>query len=293
MTENLVFSDAHTHTNPVRGLGAAKIAERFKKEGGWFMALVSLSPWSYALEFNGFKSYENVIEILLRECKSAEEAGIKVACFSGFHPADIDTLIDRYKMDPIEVLNLGLKVIDYVADLCKNEVLDGIGEVGRQHYKTSAERVIISELILRRALEYVKDYGCKVHLHLENEGPITIELVLKEIETLEVNGTSKFAEKLLFHHFKPSLVKEAYQRGFSSTLPGLPRVLEYAFKELEPKYMIESDHIDDPARPGSVIYPWEMIRGEKMLLRRGVVSEDYLYKVNVDNVVKFYGVKEP
>ena len=293
MAKSLAFSDAHTHTNPVRGLGAAKIAERFKNEGGWFMALVSLSPWSYALEFNGFKSYKNAIEILLRECKSAEEMSIKVACFSGFHPADIDTLIDKYKMDPVEVLNLGLKVIDYVADLCKNGVLDGIGEVGRQHYKTSAERIIISELILRRALEYAKDYDCKVHMHLENEGPITVELILREIEAMRVNNINELTKKLLFHHFKPSLVKEAHQRGFSSTLPGLPRVLEYAFKELEPMYMIESDHIDDPARPGSVIYPWEMIRGEKMLLRRGIVSEDYLYEVNIDNIVKFYEVEEP
>lgn len=293
MTRSLLFSDAHTHTNPVRGLGAIKIAERFKKEGGWFMALVSLSPWSYALNFEGFKSYKDVIEILLRECKSAEEVGLKIACFSGFHPSDIDTLIDKYKMDPIDVLKLGLKVIDYVADLCKNGVLDGIGEVGRQHYKTLPERVVISEFILRKALEYAKDYGCKVHMHLENEGFITIELIVEELIEIGISDVSKISNKLLFHHFKPSMTKEASRKGFPSTLPGLLKVLEFAFKELKPEYMIESDHIDDPARPGSVVYPWEMIRSEKILLKKGIVTEEYLYKINVDNVVNFYNVSAP
>jgi TatD-related deoxyribonuclease len=276
----------------VRGHGASKIAERFKKEGGWFMALVSLSPWHYALEFNKFESYKEVIDILLNECKAAEEVGVKVSCFSGFHPADVDTLIDKYKLDPLEVLELGLQVIDYVGELCKEGVLDGIGEVGRQHYRTSPERVVISEFILRRALEVAKDNGCKIHLHLENQGAVTVELVLREISSLNIS-LEDMKDKVLFHHFKPSLTKEALRRGFYSTIPGIPRLLEFAFRELEPFYMIESDHIDDPARPGSVVYPWEMVRAERSLLRRGLVSEDYLYKVNVENVVKFYGVEPP
>jgi TatD-related deoxyribonuclease len=290
----VLFADAHTHTNPIRGLGASRIAEKFKKEGGWFMALISLSPWNYALDFKGLDSYKEVIEILLDECKSAEEQGLKVACFSGFHPGDIDILIDRFRMDPTEVLKLGLKVIDYIANLCKEGVLDGIGEVGRQHYKTSPERVVISEIILRRAMMYARDYGCKVHMHLENQGRITVDLILNEIDLLRDNVDLKtLKKKLLFHHLKPSLVKEAWKEGFYSTVPGLLRVLEYAFKELEPIYMVESDHADDPSRPGSVTYPWDMIRAQKALLRQGIVNEEYLYKINIDNVVKYYEVEPP
>ncbi len=287
----LLFADAHMHTNPVHGLGASKIVERFKKEGGWFAALVSLSPWSYALDFEGFKSYEDVVNILLSECKNAEEVGIKVACLSGFHPADVDTLIDKYKLDPVKVLDLGLKVIDHVAKLCREGVLDGIGEVGRQHYKTLPERVIISEMILRRAIEYARDYDCKVHMHLENQGIITVELISRELQFLKAGRQA--SRRLLFHHTKPSLVIEAFRRGHYSTIPGLPRMLEYTFKHLEPVYMIESDYIDDPSRPGSVIYPWEMVKAAKRLLEKNVVSEEYLHKINIDNITKYYEVKPP
>jgi TatD-related deoxyribonuclease len=70
-------------------MGASKIASQFKKQGGWFMAIVALSPWHYGLEFKGFESYVETIDILLRECKNAFDQGVQVACLAGFHPADV------------------------------------------------------------------------------------------------------------------------------------------------------------------------------------------------------------
>ena len=288
---DVVYADAHCHSNPVRGLGASKIAERFRKSGGWFISLISLSPWSYAIDFTGLDSYKEAVDIHLRECKAAEEAGMRVACIAGMHPADIDRLIDRYRLDPLEALELGLQVIDYVASLCKEGVLDGIGEVGRQHYRTSPERVAMAEVIMERAIEYARDYGCIVHLHLENQGRITAELVHRRVSVLGLPSNSR--ARLVFHHARPDLAREALNRGYPASVPGLPRVLEYTFKSLEPDYMIESDFIDDPARPGVVIYPWEMARNQARLQAKGLVSEEYLYKINVDNIVKVYGVEPP
>lgn len=62
---------------------------------------------------------------------------------------------------------------------------------------------------------------------------------------------------------------------------------------LPPNYMVESDHIDDPKRPGVVVYPWEMAKNQLELLREGKVDEEYLWKLNVDNVVKVFGVTPP
>jgi TatD-related deoxyribonuclease len=284
-------ADAHSHSNPVRGLGAAKISRRFREYGGWFQALVALSPWHYAIEFKGFDSYVELIELHIRECKAAEDSGLRVACLAGFHPADVDKLIDKYKMKPFEVLDLGLRVVDYVASLCREGVLDGIGEVGRQHYKTTPERVLVAEMILERAIQNARDYDCIIHMHLENSGADTVYLTHRIVEGLHVEPRRR--GRLVFHHSKPVMVEAASKLGYPATLPGLPRLLEAAFKSLPPVYMIESDYIDDPSRPGAVVYPWDMAEAQLRMAEKGVVEREYLYKINVDNIVKVYGVEPP
>ena len=287
----LLFADAHGHSNPVKGLGASRIAERFRAAGGWFMALVAHSPTVYGMEPGGIESYKEAIEVHLAECKAAEDAGLKVACLAGFHPAEVDKLIDKYKMDPVKVLELGVSVVDYVASLCREGVLDGIGEVGRQHYKTTAEKVVIAQAIMERALEHARDHGCIVHLHLENAGRPTVVLTDMAASRLGLTGGSRV--RVVFHHSKPVMVEEAVGRGYSATIPGVPRLLDHVVRELRPIYMVESDFIDDPARPGVVAYPWDVALAMERLARRGVVDEEYLYKVNVDNVVRVYGVEPP
>ena len=285
------YADGHGHSNPVRGLGASRIAERFRQAGGWFMALVAHSPTTYGFNPTDLDAYKEAVEVHLRECKAAEEAGLKVACLAGFHPAEVDKLIDKYRMDPVKVLELGISVVDYVAGLCREGILDGIGEVGRQHYKTTAERVVIAQAVMERALEQARDHGCIVHLHLENKGEATVALTHRTAASIGLLGES--ARRVIFHHSKPVMVEAAVRLGYSATLPGVPRLLEHVVKELSPVYIMESDFIDDPARPGVVVYPWEMALAQERLLRRGLVDEEYLYRVNVDNAVKVYGVEPP
>ena len=284
-------ADGHTHTNPVRGLGAARIAERFREAGGWFMALVALSPWHYGIEFRGFDSYVETIDLLLRECKEVEDRGLRVSCLAGFHPADVDRLIDKYGMKPMSVLDLGLRVVEYEAELCRDGTLDGIGEVGRQHYKTFPTRAIISQLILERAMELARDYGCIVHMHLEQEGETTLGLV--DLWASRVGVPDEKKKLFVFHHSKPSLAVRASKLGYSATVPGTPALMTRVLGSVDPVFILESDHIDDPNRPGAVVYPWVMAETLQKLVEKGRISPEYAYKINVDNVVKLYGVAPP
>ncbi|MCE4600672.1 MAG: TatD family hydrolase [Desulfurococcales archaeon] len=285
---SIPVADAHTHTNPARGLGAAKIADRFHRSGGWFMAIVALPPWAYGLDFAGIESYREVLDILTRECMAAEEAGLKVSCLAGFHPADVDKLIDKYRMDPREVLELGLRVVEEYGNACRDGFLDGIGEVGRQHYKTTAERVIISEIILERALEIANDDDCIVHMHLENMGSVTIDLVDRYVERI---GASKVKHRIVFHHMKPGHSVYASKLGYPATIPGTPELLKNVLGKTPPVFMLESDHIDDPMRPGAVVYPWVMADQVNRLRKR--VGDDYLHRINIDNIVNVYRVSPP
>ncbi len=277
-------ADAHTHTNPVRGLGMERIAPKFKEAGGWFMALVGLSPWHYGLEAN-LEGYEKTMRMVINECKKVKEVGLKCSVLFGFHPADVDKFLGSMK--PIEVLEFGMKVLDMVEEGLKSGKLDGIGEVGRQHYKTNPISVVIAEHIMDRAIQLSKDYDAVVHLHLEQGAKVTAMDVRERVERF---GAKR--ERVIMHHARGQTLRAAVETGVPATTPGIKAALEKAF-QLPPSYMVESDHIDDPKRPGIVVYPWDMAKAQRELLEEGKVSEEYLYKLNVDNVVKSFRVEPP
>jgi TatD-related deoxyribonuclease len=284
---NLVFADAHAHSNPIEGLGAEHIAKRFSKVNGWFMALVMLPPWHYGLRsIKSLDDYRRAIEMHISECKRAREY-LKVACFAGFHPAEVDGLIAS-GLSSVQVLELGLKVVEYVATLCRQGVLDGIGEVGRQHYKDTPERFAISYTIAQHALIKARDYGCLVHLHLENAGPVTVDTIDHYVNVVKAPRA-----KILFHHSSVRVAKRAGELGYASTIAGKKELLRAAFTRIGPVFMPESDFIDDPKRPCVSTCPWDMIENQKELVREGVVNEEAVWRVNVDNVVKYYGYSPP
>ncbi len=282
----MIFADAHTHSNPIKGKGMKAIAPKFKEVGGWYMSVVGLSPWHYSLEPT-LEGYERSLELVLKEKKVVEENGLKSKAFFGFHPADVDKLMGLEGMTPDKVLEFGMNVMDLVEKRVKSGELDGIGEVGRQHYKTMPTHIVIANMIMDRALEIAKDYDIPIHLHLEQGGVVTALDIKKRIERLGLDW-----KKVIIHHARGKSLEAAVKEGLRATVPGVLGSLERAVK-LEPKYMVESDHIDDPKRPGVVIYPWEMVKNQLVLLERGLVDEEYLTRINVDNVVETFGVEPP
>ncbi len=282
----MLFADAHLHSNPLRGIGVKSIVKNFKAVGGWFLAIVSLPPSHYGLG-SSYDDYVRSIEILIRECRTAKEE-VKTKCLAGIHPADLEKLVNSQSLKYDEVINLALKILNYISKLIKSGVLDGIGEVGRPHYKTTPEGYVVNELILHHALRLAKDLHSIVHLHLEQGGILT---VLSMTDLLESISLSK--DLVLLHHMDIKTAMNAEEVGLRYTLCGKLQLLREGFKKLKPTYMIESDFIDDPRRPGVAAYPWEIVENQLLLLKEGLVSEDYLFRLNVDNIVKFYGVEPP
>ncbi|MEM1802485.1 MAG: TatD family hydrolase [Sulfolobales archaeon] len=282
-----MYADAHLHSNPLTGLGSRSISKKFKSLGGWFLAIVSLPPTHYGLN-SDFEGYAKSIDILVRECKIAREEGLTVKCLAGIHPADLDRLINTQKLRHEEVLNLAFKVLEHICRLIKTGVLDGIGEVGRPHYKTSPEGFIVNEIVLRHSLRLANDLGSIIHLHIEQGGFLTVRDLNEVLSYISIRKNL-----VLLHHLDLRTGLEACNSGFTFTICGKQQLIREAVKRLIPVYMIESDFIDDPRRPGIAAWPWEIIEHQKMMLTEGIVDEEYLSKLNIDNVVKFYCVNPP
>lgn len=279
----MFFSDAHLHSNPVKGLGAGRISAKFRKEGGWFIALVALPPHYYGIEEINIESYRRVLDILNREAKAAVENGVKVVRLMGFHPAEVD---EYYKqgIKGRRLYELAEKVLNLIEDALKNGLLDGIGEVGRQHYGTSVERIVVSEAIMIRALEIARNYDAVVHLHLEQGGWVTAYSIKKLRDLIGFKHS-----KIILHHSAIDTAVSAEELGLGYTIPIKSFNKEAVSLKLS-NAMIESDFIDDPGRPGVASYPWEIPRVIRNYLEDNLVDDEYVYRVMVDNVSRYYGV---
>lgn len=284
----MIYSDAHAHANPLKGLGAKAIAEKFRGSGGWFIALVSLPPTSLGLEPN-LEGFSKSLELVISECSRAREAGVRVACLGGFHPGMVDKMIDRLGMKPEDAYRVSIQAIDLAAREIKRGSLDGIAEVGRPHYQVKPHYVVISELILDHALERARDLGAIVHLHLEEGGWATAFDIKKRLDRIGIA-----VEKVAMHHAKPGLAEHAISMGIPATIPALYPVISRIARTIDKAlYMLESDYIDDPSRPGRVLYPWEISENTEKAVREGILTEEKAYRIHVDNISKFYGVEPP
>lgn len=282
----LLVSDAHAHVSPL-GLGAETVAKRFKSVGGWFMALVSLPPNHYGFSM-GLEGIIKSFESHVTECTRARGEGIKVACLAGIHPAYVDELVrvaGSHRTN--KVLEIVEKALEYLRKLRLDGRIDGLGEFGRPHYKTLPESVVVNEIALRKALEICKDTDSLIHLHTEQGGLATVASVDYLARLIGV-----LKNKVVFHHVSTSLAGTVEEFGYVMTVLGHEDLLTNVLESKITNALVESDFIDDPRRPGAVMYPWDISREVGKLMSRGEYSET-LTKYLIDNVVSLYGVSPP
>lgn len=283
----LVFADGHMHSNPVKGLGIAGIGRKFLDNGGWFIVLVSLPPHHLDLE-NSFDGYVKSFDVFISECRKARELKLKTVCLLGIHPAAIEDEVSRDPKRSVKVLDKAIMVVNYIAKLVKEGLVNGFGEIGRPHYRAIPEAFIVNNMVTRYTFELARDLDAIVHLHLEQGG----ELTALDIENL-VKSIGIDRAKVVLHHLDVATAKASQKRDLVFTVPGKYPVLREVFTSIKPFYMVESDFIDDPKRPGVSSYPWDIVENQKKLLTEGVIDEEYLYKLNIDTVVKIYRVEPP
>ncbi|MEL9929673.1 MAG: TatD family hydrolase [Sulfolobales archaeon] len=286
LPRDLAYADAHLHSNPLKGYGAEVIGRRFKESGGWFMALIGLPPTSLGFKPD-LEGFTRSIEILLNECSKLRGTGLKVACLGGFHPAMVDKMIDNHRMSPEKVYEISLEIIRYVEKLIREGFLDGVAEVGRPHYKTSPEYVVLSEMILDSALEMIKENNAIAHLHLEEGGWITAQDISKRIRRFSLDPW-----RVVLHHSRPKNLRPAVEMGLVASVPALIQIIEN-IRTVEKRYVFESDFLDDPERPGKPMFPWDVISTSKISLEKGFLTAEDLYVIHIDNIEKIYGVKPP
>jgi TatD-related deoxyribonuclease len=269
--------DAHLHLDPEgRGVDAAR---EFQKAGGTGLMLVGKPYHSVRCSTAGdFSQNYETTEGLAGRVRQA--TGLKVLVAVGPHPAELPRLAGELGLE--RAREVMLEAIERAAAFVREGRAQAIGEIGRPHFAVSPELWQASNEIMEAGMRAGKEAGCAVILHTESATPeVFAELAaIARRAGLPLDKTVK--------HFSPPVVSLHDNAGlFPSVLAGRG-AFEKALAQ-GTRFMLETDYIDDPRRPGAVLGPATVPRRTLDLFARGVLTEEAAFVIHRDNPQKVFG----
>ena len=264
------ITDDHIHIDPVNGRGI-EAAKDFQRSGGTHIFLVTKPSWSYGVTPTSGKDYQEVFDTTLRVADMIREIGLVVYPVLGIHPAEISRLAERMSLDAAaDLMMAGL-------DLAARYVEEGDAvalKSGRPHYETTPEVLATSNAVLLHALELAADANCAVQLHAES-GPCA--------DVVGMAGRAGISLDRVVKHFAtpdtplmPSLIAR------HEDIPALARAGR--------RFTMESDYMDENARPGAVIGPKSVPRFTRRHLEAGLITDEDAWRIHADTPSRTYGV---
>lgn len=253
--------------------------ELFKKEGGTHAFIVSLPSTYYDLKPKKGEDFKKIFDFHVKLVKKANKI-VKSFAVLSVHPAEITILGQRLGYE--KAAEIMKDAISLAAKYIENGEAVAI-KSGRPHYSVSKKVWELSNDILKHAFEVAKDVGCAVQIHTES---FTKEGMLEIAKLADEAGLPR--EKVI-KHFAPPLVSEFEEIGlFPSVLASGDNPVNAAKQGT--RFVLETDYIDDPKRPGAVLGPKTVPKKVKELLKLGY-SEDFIWKICGENIEKLYNVE--
>ena len=271
--------DNHFHLRP-EGLGV-EAARQFERAGGTAMMLTH-SPYR-DLPIHGPADYEAAFERTLGLAEAVRrETRLRVFVALGPYPVDLLPLRDAAGLEA------GVGILKAGMDLAGRLVAEGravaIGEVGRPHFPVDADAWRASNEVLAYAMEVARDRGCPVVLHTEDPTPA----VFAEFAAM-ADRAGLPRDKVVKHHSTP-LTRPEDNHGLVPSILAKEDLVTAALKD-SGLFLLETDYIDDPQRPGAVLGPATVPRKTRAWLEKGLLTEDLAAAIHKELPERTYGIR--
>jgi len=274
---NFPILDNHIHLQP-KGRNVEAIKD-FKRVGGTHAILSHLPydevPIRNAEDFR--ESYEITTGIADR-CN--RETGVKVEVTLGPYPVLLLGLSEKYGLERgVEIMMGGMEI-------AQEFVLEGralaLGEIGRPHFPVPGDILEASNRIMIYGMELAREANCAVVLHTEHSDPE------KMLEFARMADSASLERYRVVKHYSPPLVLEEENHGlFPSVLASRPAAREAA--EKGDRFLLETDFLDDPDRPGAVMDIKTVPKRMRWLMESGHMTEERAWTVHSENPRRVYG----
>jgi TatD-related deoxyribonuclease len=208
---------------------------------------------------------------------------IKIGVFVtvGPYPVDYLKLLDRFgKKSAISIMKKG---IDEAAKLCEEKKCIGIGEIGRPHFQVDGQIVKDSNKILFYGMQRAKDVDVPVIIHSES----TTSNHCKEL--VELGKKAGLPAHKIVKHYSPPLIFEEENFGVMPSVLASKKNIEASIKK-GTRFMMETDYIDDPRRPGAVLGPKTVPKRTFELIESDMLNEKQAHVIHKMNPEKTYNI---
>jgi TatD-related deoxyribonuclease len=271
--------DNHCHIDPRNGDGIDAV-RRFDRSGGTHMCIVNKPSWSLGVEASDGDDFREVFDETLETVEDATEVlDGRAFAVLGVHPGLVSKLLGRFggpqNDEAVErteaVMKAGLDVAaEYVAEGRAVAL-----KSGRPHYDVQEPTWEASNAVMEHAFELGSDLDCAVQLHTESAEDFSDIRAMAE-------GAGMSPDRVVKHFSSPSV--SAVQR---SVIAYEENVFEAA--EDGRDFLLETDYIDDPERPGAVLGTRTVPRRVEALLEEGY--DDAVERACVTLPEEVYGVE--
>lgn len=207
------------------------------------------------------------------------EGAVRVAMAP--HPVELFRLMER--LGPEDGEATYRQGLEAAAGLAEEGQACALGEVGRPHFPVPVEVVEAANSTLLYALELARDADVAVVLHTESATPD----VMSGLAGLarQANFT---LDRLVKHYSGPMTTPETNQ-GLVPSIIASRSNLEGALAG-GGEFMLETDYLDDPRRPGAVMGPKTVPRRTQNAIARGIMSHEKVWQVHVEVPARVYGL---
>ncbi|HTW55845.1 MAG TPA: TatD family hydrolase [Thermoplasmata archaeon] len=275
LPRGLPVVDHHCHLSP-SGEGVAAAA-RFRSAGGTHLFLATQN---YAGRVpTTVEEYRDQFETTERLARQVRE-GTGVVVYPVVAPYPIDLVHAAPLLGVEPALAVHRTALDLAGRWVRERRAVALGEVGRPHFPVSDELAVAATEAFRHALHVAKEVGCPAVVHSAD---------------LDAAGVRALADEGRRAGLRPGQIVKHYAR--SRFAPGTdPAVVPsyLARRELvrevvgDPSpWFLETDFLDDPARPGAVLDLATVPRRASAIAAAGTAER--LWTPFVDAVERVYG----
>jgi TatD-related deoxyribonuclease len=245
--------DNHLHLDPERGRGLEAVRE-FARLGGTHLLVVNKPSWHVAGVPEEPADFRPAFEATLSAVADARELLDGTAWpVLGVHPGLISRLVDAGH-DPADAGALMRAGLDVAAEYVERG--DALAlKSGRPHYDVDDAVWAASNETMRHAFERGAELDCAVQLHTEASEDLTTVADWAREAGLAADSVVKHYAAGELAGPLPSVMsdKDRLRRAAEAGAP----------------FLMETDFVDDPDRPGAVLGPKTVPRRVRWLLEEG------------------------
>ena len=265
---NIPLYDNHLHLSP-SGKNIEALKE-FKAAGGTGLTLVTL-PYS-EVQINEADDFYRSFEITTSFAEKAKELGLKVYTAIGPYPILLISLAERFGIEKAE--KIMMKGNEIACELISEGKADLFGEVGRPHFETDQKYVDSCNRVLQHCMDLAHQIDCAVMLHCES-----CDYTYSSLSKMA--SSSKLPLNKVVKHSSPPWVTKEETFGLTPSIPASRSLLREAISKGK-HFMVETDYIDNPEKPGAMMSVNTVPKRLKAFLASGELTEEDVFSICQD-----------